>query len=177
MITNLITSLIRGNVTSLVGTGSIQRYFIDLDPVLNTHYTLASQISEAGDFSIPFDFATTDGVNNLTILGQSAGVLNKVYIDADVIKVNINGTALVFTTPTVTDGKLHSGIISRVGTTPTLTIDSIAYPEDTLTTSTGSFVIDVYVVFGRTSISVGYFQRILSFFSNIYSRSGCSCGP
>jgi len=137
---------------------AIQRYFIDLDPVLTSHYLLTTQISEAGNFSIPFEFSTVDGAGILTILGQSASVLNAVYIDADVIKATINGIALAFTTPTVADGKLHSGVISRSGTTPTLTLDSVVYPEDTLTASTGTFVIDAYGV----SNSTNYFNGILA---------------
>jgi len=93
----------------------IQRYFIDLDPVLNSYYLLNTHVTFAGDFEIEFEF--TYSLNTGAILG-GGGAGNELRFDPNNNRFRFiaNGgfTNLVITSVNYNIGTLYKCTLRRV---------------------------------------------------------------
>ena len=116
------------------------RYLIDLNGT-NAHYELAQPKSFAGDFRVAWEVAC-GSQPNMMILGEGIGFSNHIIIKPLEVEFRIAATRLYFTVA-LQDNIYHSCAISRVGGVLTLTVDGVAYPEDTATTNTHAFSFDV----------------------------------
>ena len=96
----------------------ISRYFVTLDPVLQSHYELAAPITFAGDFEIEVEFSTTSAGGELAFCGHelylkfrlSNGRLHLLIGDGSGpwgINIAGSGTRL-------DDGKLHKAKLTKV---------------------------------------------------------------
>ena len=119
---------LHGGVTGSAGVAGIDdltliRTFINLDPVLNSHYVLSTAVIFTGDFTINVKLATTavsgamifsggTGATGLELYKNTSGTLTLYYAGAAVFTV---------VAANVEDGKLHTASITRVGSTLTLT--------------------------------------------------------
>ena len=123
MIRSRISKMVRSMVKTLIdpidGSGLLSRYFVTLDPVLNSHYELATPITFAGDFEIEVEFTTTStGVEN-TLCGHELYLKFRVANGKLHLLVG-NGTQW-FINETLSsggllnDGKLHKAKLTKVG--------------------------------------------------------------
>jgi len=57
MIRSMVSKMIRSMITTVINPfdGLISRYFVTLDPVLQSHYEMAAPITFAGDFEVEVD--------------------------------------------------------------------------------------------------------------------------
>jgi len=120
----------------------LSRYFVTLDPVLNSHYEMAQPITFAGDFEVEVEFSTTT-TDSLTILvGSTTDTTNFIAItSAGAIRVKIDGDgadSLANILPM--DGKLHTLKIKRVGYIVTKLLDNVLVDTHTMS-SIGDMVI------------------------------------
>ena len=62
MIRSTISKMVRSMITTIINPfdGLLSRYFVTLDPVLNSHYEMAQPITFAGDFEIEVEFSWDD---------------------------------------------------------------------------------------------------------------------
>ena len=131
----------------------LSRYFIPLDPVLNSHYEMAATKAFTGDFEVEAEFSTTMTHYGM-IFGNSSG--------GGYIAVNSQGgiklqlVASINSTINVIDGKLHKVKVTRVNGVVKLFIDGVL--DGTLNdTSTIS-----YNIIGTWDHSSLYFDGIIA---------------
>ena len=98
--------------------GLLSRYFVTLDPVLNSHYEMAAPITFAGDFEIEVEFSTTSTGGENTLCGHELylkfrvanGSLQLLIGDGTQWRINATTGVGVFR-----DGKLHKAKLTKVG--------------------------------------------------------------
>ena len=116
----MVSKMIKSMITTVINPfdGLISRYFVTLDPVLNSHYELAQPITFAGDFEIEVEFSTASAVGGLTLCGHelylkfklSNGRLHLLIGDGSSpwgINITGSGTRL-------DDGKIHKAKLTKV---------------------------------------------------------------
>ena len=126
MINNLVKSLVSGLVSGLVSKlTAITRTFIDLDPIANAYYEIASPITFTGDFEVEVEFSTTstgsfailvsdnDNVDNINV-----GVTGLMRLRFD--DIIYEGTIIV------NDGKLHKVNLTRESGSVSLFVDGVS---------------------------------------------------
>jgi hypothetical protein len=97
----------------------VKKYFVKLDPVLNSHYEIAAPITFAGDFEIEAEFITTStGVEN-TLCGHELYLKFRVANGKLHLLVG-NGTQwyineTISSGGLLNDGKLHKAKLTKVG--------------------------------------------------------------
>ena len=109
----------------------MQRFFTKLSPSAQQFYTLSSPVAPSGDYNVSIDFSAPSGGSSSRTILDGAVVDN----NAIVLRVNSNGTLTCFvqigssnqgtatTSGNYKDGKLHTALLSYVGSTLTLTVD------------------------------------------------------
>ena len=106
----------------------ISRYFVTLDPVLNSYYEMAQPITFAGDFEVEVEFSTTEDSIFSVILGNDSNIENaSIFVDQSAgfkLRYRILGVVIRSLNP-VNDKKLHKGTIKRTGTTLTAYLDGV----------------------------------------------------
>jgi len=87
----------------------ISRYFVTLDPVLNSSYEMAQPITFAGDFEIEVEFSTTSTSNDNILLGKTNDARGFLRLGDGTPSLNFSqaGGAVYFGTNKFNDGKLH----------------------------------------------------------------------
>lgn len=83
----------------------VKKYFVKLDPVLNSYYEMAAPINFAGDFEIEAEFSTTSSSHQSII--TIGGFLVRVYNNGIYIYGNVNYSLALYQNSNLTDGKLH----------------------------------------------------------------------
>ena len=157
---SLVSSLVSRLVRTLDGGGQLlARYFTDLDSSAMMSYDMTSPVVLTGDFESQIQVASTLSAGTVALLGQAASSANRLRIEAGVIKSKVDNTSFAFTTPTVTDGKLHTITFKRVGTVVSVIVDGVSYPEDGALSSTGSFVVEV-IGKAVTTYAEGYLANL-----------------
>jgi len=148
--------MVRSMITTVINPfdGLISRYFITLDPVLQSHYEMAAPITFSGDFEIEVEFSTTSAsgydmlFSNLTTTPYITLYNGKfVYAFAS---GEIVGTVFV------SDGKLNKAKLTRVGTTVSLYINGVL--DGTSTSSTSLTFVNI----GKWSSDTHYFDGIIA---------------
>jgi len=134
--------MVRSMITTVINPfdGLISRYFVTLDPVLQSHYEMAQPITFSGDFEIEVEFSKEPQTESYEILiGNPSGT--SFYIatrNSNNIKAFIDGFSVNGVIP-VTDRKLHLIKLIRVGSLVSLYVDGVA---DGTMTRTGNVVFD-----------------------------------
>jgi hypothetical protein len=98
--------------------GLLSRYFVTLDPVLNSHYEMAQPITFTGDFEIEVEFSTTSTGGENTLCGEELylkfrvanGSLQLLIGDGTQWRINATSGVGVFR-----DGKLHKAKLTKLG--------------------------------------------------------------
>jgi len=137
----------------------LSRYFVTLDPVLNSYYEMAQPITFAGDFEIEVEFSTTLSNTGNMILGNTSSINSAIFVNElenHRIKTRINNVSITGTT-TVNDGLLHKVKIARVGTTFKLYVDGSL--EGTTTVTTSNVLFDLI---GRYTGNTHFFDGIIA---------------
>jgi hypothetical protein len=117
----------------------ISRYFVTLDPVLNSYYEMAAPITFTGDFEIEVEFSKGPQVESYNVLiGQSDGTSSWITTRTNYVSVNILDTTISGSIP-VLDGKLHLIKIIRVGSLVSLYVDGVS---DGASNVLGTFTFD-----------------------------------
>ena len=142
MIRSMVSKMVRSMITTVINPfdGLISRYFVTLDPVLQSHYEMAQPITFSGDFEIEVEFSKGPQTESYEILiGNPSGT--SFYIatrNSNNIKAFIDGFSVNGVIP-VTDRKLHLIKLIRVGSLVSLYVDGVA---DGTMTRTGNVVFD-----------------------------------
>ena len=127
MIRSTISKMVRSMITTLINPfdGLLSRYFVTLDPVLNSHYEMAAPITFAGDFEIEVEFSTTST--------GSFGILVSDNDNVDNINVGVTGlmrlrfdNIIYEGTIIVSDGKLHKVNLTRNSGLVSLFVDGVS---------------------------------------------------
>ena len=140
-------------ITNLLGV--VSRYFVTLDPVLNSSYEMAQPITFTGDFEIEVEFSTPSGGTQV-ILSSTTNDFIALASNSTKVRVNINGSQADSTTLNLTDGKLHKVKVIRVGSSITTFVDGI---QNVTFTSAGTSSFKYVGSWGNTSL---YFNGIIA---------------
>ena len=161
MIRSTISKMVRSMITTLINPfdGLLSRYFVTLDPVLNSHYEVAAPITFAGDFEIEIEFTIT-GTGNKIILGDSHTTSMFFNISSSAFNVFIAGASQSFTflPQAARDGKLHKVKYKLVGTSLEVFLDGISLGSQTFTPYTGA---NDFIIGSSNSIN-NYFDGIIA---------------
>ena len=131
VINPIITSIIK--FVNLALGVNLSRYFVTLDPVLNSYYEMAQPITFAGDFEVEVEFSTTSASGYDMLFSNSTS--------APYITVKNNKFVYLFASGeivgsiAVTDGKLNKAKLIRVGATVSLYINGVLDGTSTNSTS------------------------------------------
>jgi len=136
----------------------LSRYFVTLDPVLQSHYEMAQPITFAGDFEVEVEFSTTN-FNGCMIISNLNSNQDYIFVRSGssgsvglgIAGAAFNGGILV------ADGKLHTIKVTRVGTTVSLFVDGVFDGTGTSTSSAASFGL-----LGAWSVGTFYFDGIIA---------------
>ena len=103
------------------------RVFIDLDPIANAYYEIASPITFSGDFEIEINFETTDTGTDNILLGKTGDGRGFVRLQNGTPSINFSQAAVAFTfgSNTFYDGELHTLKIENTSGTIKLFIDGV----------------------------------------------------
>ena len=141
MIYSMISKTIKSMITTVINPfdGLISRYFLNLDPVLNSYYEIATTITFTGDFEVEVDayepIANYGGVisgSNFELLTRADGSLEKMSVLVGGASMSIESA---FSRTVFNNLK-----ITRTGSTTTIV------------TSLGTF--DVSAVFGSVTVNI-----------------------
>ena len=103
----------------------LSRYFIPLDPVLNSYYKLAEPKTFSGDFEIEVEISTSNTTSNLVIASGGSGTYVQL-ISTGGIALRFGGTYIQFNNLDAhKDGKLHKIKGTSAGNITHLYIDGI----------------------------------------------------
>ena len=124
MIRSTISKMVRSMITTIINPfdGLFSRYFVTLDPVLNSHYEMAAPITFAGDFEIEVEFSTTMTVNYQILFGDNDSNDNINAGPTGNIRVRL-GDTLHQGSIVVNDGKLHKVNLTRNSGSVSLFVD------------------------------------------------------
>ena len=139
---------------------AIKRYFSTLDPIQNSHYTLATPITFSGDFEFECEFSTTS-TSFQYFTGVAVGFNNFIALRGSSSRIEVRtggGTTLVFQPPTLTDGKLHSLAVRRSSGVTVAIVDGVTYSEIVAATNTGTLIAELI---GQNAAS-SYFNGIIA---------------
>ena len=143
MISSMISKMIKSMITTIInpfdGAGLLSRYFVNLDPVLNSHYDMVKPITFTGDFEIESDIECNSFSGHM--IASTSGIAQDYFfvrsgtgeIGLNISGVSLNGTIVV------ADGKLHTIKITKVGTTLSLFVDGVADGTATTTSTVAEF--------------------------------------
>lgn len=165
----MIGSMISPMVRSMIGDGdgggggATTRYFIELDPVLNSHYHLATPITFAGDFEVEIEFKLDSLTGNVALIG---GDTNS---DDDFLRIDATNGGFdwrfggVFRPNDgafIPDNKLHTVVYKRVFNTITIRLDAAPIITVTGTPNLGDFTVNR--IGSRVFATPDYFDGILA---------------
>ena len=122
----MISKTINSTITTIINpfdvSGLLSRYFVTLDPVLNSHYEVAAPITFAGDFEIEVEFSTTMTSYGM-IIGKNGNSRYLAVHPSGVIRLQLS-TSIIGTT-NVRDGKLHTCKLIRTSGVVQIFIDGV----------------------------------------------------
>ena len=161
MIRSMVSKMIRSMITTVINPfdGLISRYFITLDPVLQSHYEMIAPITFAGDFEIEVEFSTTNTSNQILIADSHSASYYFRTEGSTGFGVFVAGASFVFTSSiNINNGKLHKVKFKLVGNSLSCILDGSLLGSQTITPYTGAnnFII------GRSNSSALYFDGIIA---------------
>ena len=135
MIRSRISKMVRSMVKTLIdpidgsgllSSGLLSRYFVKLDPVLNSYYEMAAPITFTGDFEIEIEFSKYGPQTTYNVLiGQSNTTTNWITTKTNHVSISMGAAILSGVIP-ILDGKLHLIKLTRVGSLISLYVDGVA---------------------------------------------------
>ena len=157
MIRSMISKTIRSTITTLINPfyGLLSRYFVTLDPVLNSHYEMATPVTFTGDFEIEVEFSTTSTVIQI-ITGDTSNDFISLISSGTKVRFKIGGVEADSNSLTLIDGKLHKIKVVRVGSVITTFVDGIA--SATLTNAG----VSTFGYIGTWDVASLYFNGIIA---------------
>ena len=96
----------------------VKKYFVKLDPVLNSHYEIAAPITLTGDFEIEAEFSTTSTGGENTLCGHELYLKFRVANGSLQLLIGDGGQWFIMATSSAggfNDGKLHKAKVTKVG--------------------------------------------------------------
>ena len=153
----MVSKMVRSMITTVINPfdGLISRYFVTLDPVLNSYYEMAQPITFAGDFEIEVEFSTTSTQTQI-ILGDTTNDFIALVSNSTKVSFKINGVQSDTTILNLSDGKLHVIKVVRVGSSITTFVDGI---QNVTLTSAGTPIFKYIGVWDSLSF---YFDGIIA---------------
>ena len=162
MIRSTISKMVRSMITTIINPfdGLLSRYFVTLDPVLNSHYEIAQPITFSGDFEIEVEFSTTDTTNQI-LLGDTHSTSMYFNISAN-IDVWVSNVRYRFSygSQTPHDGKLHKVKYKLTSTSLEVFLDG---------TSLGLIIITPYT--GANNFIIGNSNSVNFYFDGIIANA------
>ena len=161
MIRSMVSKMIRSMITTVINPfdGLISRYFVTLDPVLQSHYEMAQPITFAGDFEIEVEFSTTNTSNQILIGDSHTASLffntNNSAFDVWIANSNFK---FPFTPQTPLDGKLHKVKYKLTGTSLEGFLDGVSLGAQVITPYTGA---NNFIIGNSNSVNA-YFDGIIA---------------
>ena len=160
MIRSTISKMVRSMITTIINPfdGLFSRYFVTLDPVLNSHYEMAAPITFAGDFEIDVEFSTVLNDGNYGMLFGYTND-NNTFIGVNPsgkLRLRLQGTTYD-SQIIINDGKLHLINIKLDGSVCTLLVDGVL--DGNFSISTGNNTFDMI---GLYSGNTHYFDGIIA---------------
>ena len=133
----------------------ITRTFIDLDPIANAYYEIASPIAFTGDFEIEVDFASNTVARQMIL----AGTIDTIEVNgASQLEYSIGGATRVVALTTPFDGKLHNIKITRVAPNEFLSYDGVQISTSPINTNSAGGLSRV----GSTIAASNFFEGIIA---------------
>ena len=153
----MVSKMVRSMITTVINPfdGLISRYFVTLDPVLNSSYEMAQPITFAGDFEIEVEFSTTSASGYDMLFSNS---LTEPYLTlkSNKFAYNLGAGGEIVGSIAVTDGKLNKAKLIRVGATVSLYINGVL--DGTSTSSTSLTFVNI----GKWYNNTNYFDGIIA---------------
>ena len=153
----MVSKMVRSMITTVINPfdGLISRYFVTLDPLLQSHYELAQPITFSGDFEIEVEFSTTTVVRQILIDGTT----DSIQINATgTLEYSVGGGARAVAITTPFNGKLHTIKITRVAASEFLFYDGVQVSTSAINTNpAGGFE-----KFGSTIAGANFFNGIIA---------------
>jgi hypothetical protein len=146
-------------ITNLLGV--VSRYFVTLDPVLNSSYEMAQPITFTGDFEIEVEFSTTSTGGENTLCGEELylkfrvanGSLQLLIGDGTQWRINATSGVGVFR-----DGKLHKAKLTKLGDVYKVFADGV----EVISTSNTATVLPKVSFIGSARSNAYYFDGIIA---------------
>ena len=134
----------------------LSRYFVTLDPVLNSYYEMAAPITFTGDFEIEVEFSTTTTGSYRMIFGYTTSSSTFISINPSAtLRLRLQG-ATYDGSITVNDGELHLISIKRVSSLVSLYVDGVL--DGTFNTTN----VSTFDYIGRYYEDFSYFDGIIA---------------
>ena len=150
--------MVRSMITTVINPfdGLISRYFITLDPVLQSHYEMVAPITFAGDFEVEVEVSTTTtGTYGIIVGNINTDAHFLALSNTGKFRVNFGGSALEGTI-IINDGKLHKCKVARISGVISIFVDGV------LDGSYSNAAIVTFNTLGRWEQSFYYFDGIIA---------------
>ena len=158
MIRSTISKMVRSMITTIINPfdGLLSRYFVTLDPVLNSAYEMAQPITFAGDFEIEFEFSTTTTGTYGIIIGSTTSQSDFLALGSTGrVRVQFGGSSLNGTI-LINDGKLHKCKVARISGVISVFVDGV------LDGSYSNAATSTFNTLGRWATNTYYFNGIIA---------------
>ena len=109
--------------------GLLSKYFVNLDPVLNSHYEMAAPITFSGDFEIECELSTTSTSSYNLIISPTSDSTWLALRGTGLVQMRVSPTDYLLSTSIINDGKLHKIKITKINNQFKMYIDEVL--EDT----------------------------------------------
>jgi len=157
----MVSKMVRSMITTVINPfdGLISRYFVTLDPVLNSYYEMAQPITFSGDFEVEVEFKLDSLTGEFNLFGSSSSD-NWFRIDATNggFDWKIGGTFKPNDGSYVFDNKLHKGVFRRTGSLGEVEIDGSLI----ISTIIHQAAFEVSYISARQNLSSNFFDGIIA---------------
>ena len=133
----------------------ISRYFVTLDPVLNSSYEMAQPITFAGDFEIEVEYSSSSTVDWEALVGDDTTTDGIQFTNLD--KIRVRPFDIIFTPTIPRDGSLRKLKITRNGTLLSLFLDGALLDTAAVTSNSSMQITQV-----GSLLNSNYFDGIIA---------------
>ena len=133
----------------------LSRYFVTLDPVLNSSYEMAQPITFAGDFEIEVEYSSSSTVDWEALVGDDTTTDGIQFTNLD--KIRVRPFDIIFTPTIPRDGSLRKLKITRNGTLLSLFLDGALLDTAAVTSNSSMQITQV-----GSLLNSNYFNGIIA---------------
>ena len=133
----------------------LSRYFVTLDPVLNSSYEMAQPITFAGDFEIEVEYSSSSTVDWEALVGDDTTTDGIQFTNLD--KIRVRPFDIIFTPTIPRDGSLRKLKITRNGTLLSLFLDGALLDTAAVTSNSSMQITQV-----GSLLNSNYFDGIIA---------------